>query len=51
MEDTAHAEPGTSKVEVCLKLMQTSTFNMLKILYITCHGLALNVRPFTDISF
>ena len=51
MEDAAHAEPGTSKAEVCLKLMQTSTFNRLKILYITCHGLARHARPFTDFSF
>ena len=51
MEDAAHAEPGTSQAEVCLKSMQTSTFNRLKILFITCHGLALNARPFTDIRF
>ena len=51
MHDASQTSPGESKAELTLKSMHESTLKKLKLLFITCHGMAMKARPFTDIIF
>ena len=51
MELATTAIPGSSVAERSLLSIHESVLKRLKILFITCHGLAMNARPFRDFTF
>ena len=51
MELATTAIPGSSVAERSLLSIHESVLKRLKIIFITCHGLAMNARPFRDFTF
>ena len=43
--------PGSSKAEQCIQMLNKSSFDKLKNLFRTAHGIAKNCRPYTDFQW
>ena len=51
MEAAEKAKSGTSQADKSLLMIHDAILKRLEILFITCHGMALNARPYRDFKF